>query len=90
MLETVREIINERWKIQPNGFIVSVDRITRAVCREKGIALVTAGGNDVSTYAQVSIILKKLGGKFISKRKKCTGDTKHTSKTKWQFMEDKK
>ena len=92
MLETVRAIVDERWKRQPNGFIISTRRIYVQIKKSRPFTTRAYGGIE-SDYSKIAQALEALGGKFYDFRSRHglsnrTGSVYGGSST-WQFTEAK-
>lgn len=79
VIEQVKKYLEERWKIQPVGFIVSTKRIYDAIETTKQ-----------TDYCKIAEALDALGGNYFGKRsnKGLRIDTtkRHTGASKWQFL----
>ena len=95
MLETVRGIINERWKRQPKGFIISTKRLVTKMFTDAGqIITIRAGYRNENTYFEIAHILEDLGGVFFGKAsgrgKVNETQSNYSAASMWQFTEDRK
>ena len=86
MRERIVEFIKERWKVQPRGCIISVNRIYNALGSSNSYG--GYQGND-SDYHFIAETLDKLGGEYFDKRSqgglKNNTTKQYVGASKWQF-----
>ena len=85
----IKKIIEERWKVQPKGFIISVNRIFDALGSNNSYG--GYQGND-SDYHLIAETLDELGGEYFDKRSqgglKNNTDKQYVGASKWQFLKN--